>query len=303
MTDTPYQGILAVDKDPGVTSHDVVAALRRLIGQRRIGHCGTLDPLATGLLVVCLGRYTRLSQWVMQGDKEYRSLFRLGANSNTGDADGILEPLDQAVPLPVQQVEEALAQFVGAIDQVPPAFSALKVKGVRSHRLARSQQAVQHKARKVHIAALEVEHYAYPNLAVRMVCSPGTYVRSVAVDLGRVLGCGAHVAQLRRTRIGPLSVESALRLEQLGPIVDQGDLASCLIEPQRALGELSPLVLEGLAQHRAFIHGNPVPLVCPPGDGGDQTYAVYDGQEQLCGIGRWRAGRGHLQPVKVLQEV
>ncbi|NKB67270.1 MAG: tRNA pseudouridine(55) synthase TruB [Candidatus Latescibacteria bacterium] len=303
MTDSSYQGILAVDKASGPTSHDVVAQLRRLVGQRRIGHCGTLDPLATGLLVVCLGRYTRLSQWIMQGEKEYWAVFRLGVTSNTGDADGTLEVVDQVPPPTIVQVRKGLEQFVGAIDQVPPAFSALKVNGVRSYRLARQQQAVKLKSRPVHIAALELVRYTYPDLEVRMVCSQGTYVRSVAVDLGQLLECGAHVAQLRRTRIGPLVVERAHTVDQFAAVVEGGKLKNYLIEPQRALGGLASLVLAEKDQHRAFVHGNSVMLPCPPAAGEDRTYAVYDGQDRLCGIGRWRAEQGHLQPLKVLQEI
>ena len=160
----PDEGILVIDKEVGPTSHDVVARMRRILGMRRIGHCGTLDPLATGVLVLCLGPYTRLSEWISSGDKEYEATLRLGAESDTCDAQGQIEAVSDA-PVPSDtDVARAVASFRGEIDQVPPAYSAVKVDGVRSYKLARRNQAVDLKARRVQIHDLRVAEYDYPRL-------------------------------------------------------------------------------------------------------------------------------------------
>ena len=204
-------GLLVVDKPSGFTSHDVVAKLRKIYGQRRVGHAGTLDPDATGVLLVGLGRVTRLLRFLQVAGKEYRADVRFGVATSTLDAAG--EVLDrQEMPLGREQVEQAAKRFVGDIEQVPPMVSAIKVGGRRLHDLARRGEEVERAPRPVRIDRLEVEAFEpgpYPMATLFVACGSGTYVRTLAADIGERLGCGAHLAALRRTGIGRLDVASA----------------------------------------------------------------------------------------------
>ena len=286
-------GILVVDKPSGPTSHDIVARLRRLLGMRRIGHCGTLDPMATGILVVCLGRFTRLNQWLSAGAKEYEATFTLGAVSDTEDGEGKIEAVAGARAPSLAEVEARIEGFVGRIDQVPPAYSAVKVNGVRSYALARQERAVALKARVVEVAAFEVLAYRYPKLQARVVCSRGTYIRSLGRDLGAKLGCGAYMSALRRTRVGPMGLADAHTLEALEARV--GAVEQALIAPRRALAELPHLDLDR-AQTTVFGHGGTVSV----NGGFSGECAVWGKDQTLCGIGRFDQGTGHLRPLKVL---
>lgn len=286
-------GVLVVDKTTGPTSHDVVAGVRRLFGMRRVGHCGTLDPLATGVLVVCLGVYTRLSDWLGQGDKVYETVFMLGAQSDTGDRMGTLQP--SALPLPSpNQVEAALGAFQGVIQQVPPAYSAVKVEGVRSYQLARRQQSVALQARRVEVKALEILANEPPRLRLRLRCSRGTYIRSLAADLGAALGCGGYVQELRRLQVGSLGLENACTFNRLRALEAEGRLGQALVPVHRALGELRTWCLdEGEAQR--FCRG----AALQPTRAGleDGEWAVYAGEARLLGIGV--AAAGVLRPLRV----
>lgn len=296
--EAPYEGLLVVDKESGPTSHDVVARLRRLLGMRRIGHCGTLDPLATGVLVVCLGRYTRLSEWLSAGDKEYLATFLLGATSDTADIQGNVS-FQSADPVPSrEEIETALGRFVGEIDQVPPAFSAIKVNGVRSYALARRHQAETLGARRIRIDRLQLVDYAFPHLQVRVACSKGTYIRSLAADLGEALGCGALVEKLRRLRSGTLGEGDALTLSQVEQGIREGILEHRLVPLPQALRDFPEVGLSA-EQVQAFIHGNPVSLHGLPDGAAHGVCAVYSPDGQLCGMGEWTANRCSIKPRKV----
>lgn len=298
MTEDKYNGVLAVAKRQGPTSHDIVATMRRITNMRRIGHCGTLDPLATGVLILCLGRFTRLSDWLSRGEKEYNTTLLLGAKSNTYDAQGEITPLANVEPPSLGQIKCAVGPFTGTIEQVPPAFSAVKVNGVRSYKLARRNEAIALKARTVHITTLEVLDYSYPRLTLRVVCSRGTYIRSLAEDLGQVLGCGAYVESLCRRRIGVFKLEDALSLEQVERAVEQGQLERHFTPPQLALCNMEQVVLQadGL---QAFSHGNPVSSAAGGRKGVGDVCAVYDLEKNLYGMGKWEGGL--LRPLKVLR--
>lgn len=208
-------GLLVIDKPGGMTSRDVVNRVQQWFPRKtKIGHTGTLDPLATGVLVVCIGAATRLADYVQAMSKSYSSRFRLGAASSTDDADG--EIREQAVDvIPTRQrIETALAPFVGVIEQRPPAFSALKVAGQRAHALAREHRDVPLAARPVRIDAIRVTAYEWPWVDVEVDCGKGTYIRSIARDLGAALGCGGMVQTLRRTRIGPFLAADGVRLDE-----------------------------------------------------------------------------------------
>lgn len=285
-------GILVVDKTTGPTSHDVVAGVRRLFGMRRVGHCGTLDPFATGVLVVCLGAYTRLSDCLGRGDKEYETLFVLGQTSDTGDRTGRLEA--GPGPLPAAgQVAETLDTFRGVIQQVPPAYSAVKVGGVRSYKMARSQQPLALEPRTVEIKEIAVLVNQPPHLRVRVRCSRGTYIRSLAVDLGAALGCGGHVAELRRTRSGSLGLGDGFNFDQLRTMATAGTLEEALVPVERALAGMPAWTLSA-SESQVFAQGG---AQRPEGMGLlDGECAVY-AEGRLLGLGQ--AMEGSLRPVRV----
>lgn len=218
--------ILLVDKPVGWTSFDVVAKLRGKIRagyaakglkatkrQLKVGHAGTLDPFATGLLVILLGDACSRSNEFLKLDKTYEATFRLGQTSSTGDPEGELTPVSSIQPTP-EAILEVLAGFQGKIEQIPPAYSAIKVGGERAYKLARKGKEVEIPSREVTIYALELVEYAYPELTVRTHVSSGTYIRSLAEDIGNKLGVGAYCSQLRRTEIGSMSIHDALTIER-----------------------------------------------------------------------------------------
>ena len=294
-------GILVVDKDVGPTSHDVVAGLRSALGQRRVGHCGTLDPLATGVLVACLGAYTRLSQWISDADKEYETSIQLGAVSTTGDAHGQIQGREDAVVPSPEQLAAAISRFTGEIEQVPPVFSAIKVNGVPSYKLARADRSVELHPRAVSIFGLEVVSYEYPTLRLQVSCSKGTYIRSLAADLGEVLNCGGYVRELRRTRVGALTLAKAVSLEEIRAATINGTIERLMVPPREALCGMPEVILDAERVAR-FAHGNPVRQdPAQEVSDGDAECAVYDPQLRLCGIGSWNGGAGLLRPLKVLR--
>lgn len=210
----PFDGALLIDKPPGPTSHDVVDRLRRHLGIKKVGHAGTLDPNATGLLIILLGRGTKLSERLMSADKVYEGTIKFGETTDTFDADGEVTATAPVPPLTVDQLNEAAAAFVGDLMQAPPMVSAAKVGGVPLYKLARKGVEVERKPRLVHIYSFRFSAYAEPIGTFRIACTKGTYVRSIAHDLGQKLGCGAHLATLRRTDAGRFSVNDALPLDE-----------------------------------------------------------------------------------------
>jgi tRNA pseudouridine55 synthase len=211
-------GILNINKPQGPTSHDIVDRVRALTGIRRVGHAGTLDPLACGVLLICIGRATRVSEYLMAGQKVYRARVRLGIATDTYDAEGQVVA-EAPVEASRAQVDTALTRFQGPITQVPPTYSALKHEGTPLHRLARRGvevgQLSLRKARQVEIFGLELTAWEPPECTLEVICSPGTYVRALAHDLGKALGCGAHLARLIRLASGDFRLEDAVTLERL----------------------------------------------------------------------------------------
>jgi tRNA pseudouridine55 synthase len=209
-------GFFNIDKPAGITSHDVVAQVRRLARQRRVGHAGTLDPSATGVLVVALGAATRLIEYVQdQTIKEYRAVVRLGSATTTDDAEG--EPLETR-PVPALDrtaLEALLAQFHGMIEQVPPMYSALHHEGQRLHELARAGKTVELAPRPVYIERITFQEWSTPDLTIEVRCGKGTYIRALARDMGAALGCGAHLYALRRTAVGTFRIEDAVGLDTM----------------------------------------------------------------------------------------
>jgi tRNA pseudouridine55 synthase len=290
-------GFLVVDKPRGWTSHDVVDAARRWLGTRRVGHLGTLDPLATGVLPLAVREATKLAPFLAAGDKEYTGEIELGAETDTLDADGRVLRRSTAELPSEERLRDALAGFVGETLQVPPMYSAVKKAGVPLHRLARAGQEVARAPKKVRIDALELRAWNPPRARVEVCCSAGTYVRSLAADLGRAVGCGGFLASLRRTRSGPFRIEDAAPVEQLEAEAREGRLAARLIPPVNVLG--LPVVRLEAADERRVRNGGEVTLagVALPPEG--RAAGVGRGGE-LVAILEIRPGR-RLQPLRVLQ--
>lgn len=249
-------GLLVVDKPGGLTSRDVVNRVQGCFPRgMRIGHTGTLDPLATGVLVLCVGQATRLTEYIQDMDKTYHSVFRFGVRSDTDDADGTVQPVADA-PVPDRAaVDRGLNEFIGDIEQVPPAYSAAKVSGRRAYDLARRGHEVALAARRVHIDDITVLAYEYPRLEIEVSCGKGTYIRSLARDLGERLGCGALVEMLRRTRVGPFTAAEGVTLD-----LDTSQIVSRLLPLAAAVAELPQLTLPPSLGDR-LRHGQRVP--CP----------------------------------------
>ncbi len=208
-------GFLVLDKPRGWTSRQAVDRVIALTGTRRVGHTGTLDPIATGVLVLCVGKATRLTRFTQEWDKEYRALFRLGVSSPTHDADGPISEISNPPVPTAAELNRCLNEFVGVIDQTPPAYSAVKIAGRRAYELARQGMVPHLRARRVVIHKLSVIRYEFPWLEIAVHCGPGTYIRAIARDLGAKLGCGAVMCSLVRLRVGPFDLQAALRPNEL----------------------------------------------------------------------------------------
>jgi tRNA pseudouridine55 synthase len=246
-------GFLTIDKPAGITSHDVVTRVRRLARQKRVGHGGTLDPAATGVLPIGLGEATRLLEYLVEGRKRYVAVMELGRTTTTDDAEGATTAECPVPDLAAGQLQAMLAGFTGAIMQVPPMYSAIQIEGRRLYDLARQGQQLELEARPVEIDAITLLHWQSPLLTVEIICGKGTYIRALARDLGVVLGCGAHLAALRRTAVGPLSIERAVPLTTLEPDF----LARHLLPPEAAVEHLRCFTLDEMAARRVQ-HGLPV---------------------------------------------
>jgi tRNA pseudouridine55 synthase len=296
-------GFLNVDKPAGWTSFRIAALVRRRSGVRRVGHTGTLDPTATGVLVVCLGAATRLSEYVMELSKTYRAEVRLGVATDTFDAAGV--PVSEADPSGVSrgQVEEALAAFLGEIEQVPPLFSAIKHAGEPLYRYARSRREVEPRPRRVAIHSLQLLDFQPPLLTIELECGKGTYVRSLANDLGQRLGCGAHLASLVRLRVGPFALEDACTLPRLEQAFDEKRWQELLLPPDAALAHWPRIDLTE-EQNIAVCYGQALAAeglaLSPPQESADGTLVrAYGSEGGLLAILRYDGGPAVWRPTKV----
>lgn len=244
-------GFLNIDKPTGMTSHDVVARLRRGLKLKKVGHAGTLDPMATGVLIVCLGAATRLSEYVMGHRKRYRAVVHVGVETDTYDAEGEITRQVDASGLTPEQVEACLPQFVGDLQQIPPAYSAIKQSGRKLYELARAGQTVELQPRPVSIHAIEMVDWTLPTFTLEVECSAGTYIRSLAFDLGRALGIGAHLAGLVRLSSGAFKQSDAVTLDQM---LASPDWVKYLVDPQQALADWPHVDLDS-AEEREILFG------------------------------------------------
>jgi tRNA pseudouridine55 synthase len=252
-------GVLNIDKPSGWTSHDVVAKLRTLLGVKKAGHAGTLDPAATGVLPVCFGRGTRIVEHLIGAEKEYRVVMRLGEETDTEDATGTVLRRAEKVEIDPARVKATLEEFVGDYDQVPPMYSAIKVKGLPMYKAARAGKNVERAPRRVRIHRILFEEIAGRDVRFTVCCSKGTYVRTLCADAGRRLSVGAHLLSLRRTRAGAFRVEEAVGLAEFEREVAEGGWQARVYPLDRVLGDL-PKVRVDERWGEKVRHGAPVPL-------------------------------------------
>ncbi|MBI4456330.1 MAG: tRNA pseudouridine(55) synthase TruB [Acidobacteria bacterium] len=285
-------GLLLVNKPPGITSHDLVVGLRRQTGIKKIGHAGTLDPFATGLMLMLLGRATRLSQFFLGMDKEYRLRFRLGEESNTMDVTGNILPRRLSVDVSVEQLQRVLDSFTGELEQIPPMFSAIKVGGKKLYQMARRGITVERAPRKVSVFVLQVCQIALPEVEILLRCSSGTYVRSLIHDIGQTLGCGALVTELHRTAAGPYRLAEAIDLSAPG---EETNWALCLIPLEKLLPEIPRCVIEG-EEIDSVRHGRDLPWK----EGALNDWVrLCDPEGRLIALGRIEGSRIHPRIVLV----
>jgi len=240
-------GVLVIDKPPGITSHDVVNQVRRILGQKAVGHMGTLDPMASGVLPLVAGSLTRLAQFYVKAEKTYEGEMGFGFATDTYDAEG--EPATAPVPVSLDRgrVEAVAADFRGLIEQTPPPFSAKKIHGVPAYKLARGQKEVKLDPVSVEIKELEILEVQADRARFRARVSSGTYLRSIAHDMGRRLGCGAHLSSLRRTAVGEFTQADALTLDRLAEQAQAGELAGCFIHPRKLLPQFPAVTADDAA--------------------------------------------------------
>ncbi len=313
-------GVLIIDKPSGMTSHDVVARVRKIIGTRRVGHTGTLDPFATGVLVLLVGRATRLAQFLTRAEKEYEAVIRLGYATDTGDLTGrrLEESANEGNAesqrtqrFHREDIEPALASLRGEFEQTPPMYSARKIAGEKLYELARRGEQIERLAVRITVnkfesltgdeAVLKQNDDGTWDLPVQVVCSAGTYVRSLAEDFGRKMGMGAHLAQLRRTRAGQFKIEEAITLDQLNEMAQADSLGEILISSNVALSHL-PAVTLSADNVRRTIHGIDLQV-----DGivtkewqSSQAVRMSDSHDRLIAMGVYDESRKTLHPTVVI---
>jgi len=283
-------GVLLLDKASGLTSNSALQGARRLFSAAKAGHTGTLDPLATGLLPLCFGEATKFSADLLNADKTYEADLLFGITTDTGDAEGAIV-LQRPVAFTQSDLETALLGFLGPIRQIPPMYSALKRDGKPLYELARQGIEVEREAREVTIHEMQLLDFSGDRCRLRVSCSKGTYIRTLAEDIGNILGCGAHLTALRRTVVGPLSIADAVTLEHLNTLTDE-DRVRSLLAPDALLQTLPAIHLDD-EETLKFSHGNPVNAVVAPG-----KCRVYGGN-RLLGLGEADAS-GKVNPRRLV---
>ncbi len=293
-------GILNIYKEKGFTSHDVVAKLRGILRQKKIGHTGTLDPDAEGVLPVCLGNGTKLCDMLTDRDKAYRTVLLLGQTTDTQDTSGtVLQTFD--VTVTETQVREAVMQFVGEYDQVPPMYSALKVNGKKLYELAREGKTVERAARHVQIHEIIIEEISLPRVTMTVSCSKGTYIRTLCHDIGERLGCGGCMEQLLRIKAGPFALEDSLTLAQIEQKKQAGHLEEIII-PVEEMFANKPACRIKPEFDKMLYNGNPVFLnqmtetVCAA------QVRMQDSKGRFCGVYEYRKEKKGFWPVKMFLE-
>ena len=302
-----YHGIIKVYKEAGYTSHDVVAKLRGICKQKKIGHTGTLDPDAVGVLPVCLGNGTKLCDMLTDRQKEYVAVFRLGITTDTQDGSGkILE--EKEVKVSADEVKKVILSFQGNSLQIPPMYSALKVNGKKLYELARQGKEVVREARPITVYAIEILEESHPEYTIRVECSKGTYIRTLCHDIGQALGCGAVMTKLTRSRVGEFRIEEAHRLEDIQKLAEEGRLARIVV-PVEKMFETLPKLKVKKEWDNALKNGNQMKKsefmeiagntdrMPEPADG--EEFRVYSYEDVFFGIYQYEQKRKLFCPVKL----
>ena len=293
-------GILNINKATGMTSHDVVAKIRNILKQKRVGHAGTLDPAASGVLPICIGLGTRVAEYLSESGKAYLADIIFGIVTDTYDSEGSIIRTASTADLSLSGIEEALQHFLGPQVQLPPRYSAIKIQGQPAYKRARSGEELTMTARPITITSLKILAWEPPRLTLAIECSKGTYIRSLAYDLGEQLHCGAYLAALTRTRSGPFLLSESITLEQLATAASTGTIKEYLYSPDTALQDYPALTLDAATVERvlhgnAFHHDPPTPSISP-----SNLARVYDTDNHLLAIAEWRLDQNLWQPIKVL---
>ncbi len=288
-------GILLLDKPPGISSNAALSRVKRLLGIKKAGHTGTLDPLASGLLVLCFGEATKVSAFLLDADKGYEAELHLGVTTDSEDAEGEIIAEREVPALDEAAIEAVLKRFRGDIEQVPPMYSALKHKGQRLYELARKGETVERPPRAVTIRELTLLDLELPRVRLAVRCTKGTYIRSLARDIGEALDCGAHLSGLRRTLSAPFHVDAAVSFEALDAL-ERDQARSLLLPPDRALEHLPGVHLDADQTRRAR-HGQTIAGLSEVHEGSVRIY----GEDTFIGIGEMD-GQGRLRPKRLLAE-
>ena len=295
-------GIINIDKPVGITTMDVVRRIKRVSSQKRVGHGGTLDPFASGVVAVCLGQATRMMEYLIEGTREYRALVVFGVETDTYDSDGEVTRTIDPSALTLPEIEGALARFQGTFDQVPPMYSALKQKGKRLYDLARAGIEVERSPRRVEVTRLEMLDWSPPGLTIELTCGRGFYVRSLAYDLGQVLGCGGHLKTLVRLRSGPFTISEAMSLPEAEERLAQDGWCRWLNAPDVVVRHLRAAVV-GERVEKMIRNGRALPsgVRVPPTRPGELC-RVYSNEGRFVGIISFSAAKGQWEPDRVFPE-
>lgn len=299
-----YNGIMNVYKEAGFTSHDVVAKLRGICKQKKIGHTGTLDPEAVGVLPVCFGSGTKLCDMLTDWDKEYIATLRLGVVTDTQDLTGqVLFHAEEETlsALTQEQVRECILGFLGDYEQIPPMYSALKVNGKKLYELARAGKEVERKPRAVQIRELEILQMNLSTVRFRVVCSKGTYIRTLCHDIGEKLGCGGAMASLIRSRVGIFGLEEALRLSEIEKLRDENKISNIIVPPDVVFGDCREVKVTSVAR-RLLENGNKIPAGMLADSSllrGKERLRMYDEEGRFYGIYEYHAGAKEARPVRM----
>ena len=293
-------GILNIYKEKGYTSHDVVARLRKIVGQKKIGHTGTLDPDAEGVLPVCLGRATRLCDMLTDHDKTYRTVLLLGRSTDTQDISGKVLEEHNASHVTPEEAEKCIREFVGEYDQIPPMYSALKINGRKLYELAREGKTVERKSRRVKIYDIQINDINIPEISMEVSCSKGTYIRTLCQDIGDRLGVGGCMKTLLRTRVGRFDISDSVCLDEVEEKVNSGCLKEILIPLDAVFADLDRAVIADRYASLAY-NGNPVfekNLQEIPGKMAGSRCRLYDSKGRFIGVYQYRGnGRYHLEKM------
>ncbi len=298
-------GVLNIRKHEGPTSHDLVYRARQIFSQKRVGHAGTLDPMATGVLVVCLGKATRIVEYLMGTPKEYRARMALGQVTDSQDSTGIVLAEKDASGINREQLERAIEEFVGEIEQIPPMVSAIKHQGKPLYKLAREGKTIERTPRKLNVYSIQLLNFVPGKLAeaeILVGCSSGTYIRTLCHDIGEKLGCGGHMSMLERTKVGVFSIENAVTIEELENAKAEDRLEEYVLSINNALGAMPAVVLRS-GDVDSVLHGNTVGIDGLPENGDIVRILAPDGDLIGLGMTDMVGTSAVLRPKKVLVDI